>query len=401
MPNFTQAELNTEVTAIVSGSFTAANFLTVANRAVREVLSDIDMRSMIRKSALSPNLFNSFYEYTCPTDMKSEKVTDIKPQIDRGKYDYWRLTTPEEFDRLKGTEGTDEYGDPVSISKGTQWRGENLVAISSRDFVRKLLLSRPIDDTSVTIDGLNAVGDWVLFGDGTNLTADSSNYVKGSASINWDITAAAGTTAGIAKTFTDTFDVSAYYSLGYAFVWAYVTSATNLTNYILHIQSSSGNYITITVTTNNEGASFYAGWNLLRFNFANLSATGTLDQDACNYVALYMTKDAAKVSETDYRFDNLVLKIGDHYNVIFYSKYGWQSSTGTYLEDATTTTDLLNCDTDEYNLIIEKTAQFMEEHLKNFGEADKHEARYERKKAKYITENPSQALLLTQKYYDL
>jgi len=169
----------------------------------------------------------------------------------------------------------------------------------------------------------------------------------------------------------------------------------------LRIGSSSSAYYYITITTNNEGAAFYAGWNLLRFDFTDKSTTGTPDDDACDYVALYMTKDAAKVSETDYRFDNLVVKRGDHYNVYYYSKFPWQSSTGTYLENATATTDYINADTTEYRLFLLKTCQLMEEHLKNWDEADRFEGQYERAKAKYVFENPSQAICMVEQYYDI
>lgn len=401
MPEYTQSELNTEVTAIVSGSFTAANFLTVANRAVRDVLSDIDLRSMKRKSALTPNLFDDIYQYTCPSDLKALGIIDIQPQIGRGRGDYWRLTTAEEFDRRKEEEKLDRWGDPVSISKRTQWLGESLVAISSDDMVRKLLLSRPVDDSELGVDTLDSVGDWEGFGDGENLTRDPDNYVKGSASINWDINADGGTTAGIQNTSLDEFDISDYITTGSVFVWVYISSTTNLTNFIARVGNDASNYYSITITTNNEGNSFETGWNLLRFDFANKSETGTVTDDECDYVVLYMTKDAAKVSETDYRFDNLVIKIGKHYYVIYYSKYGWQSSTGTFLENATATTDVLNVDTDEFGLIIEKTAEYMEQHLKNRGEASIHRREYERKKAEYVMKNPSEAMILTNIYFDI
>ncbi len=402
MPSYEQSELNTSVTARASGKFTATDFLTVANDAIRELLSEIDLRSMKRKSALSPNLFDDIYQYSCPSDLKSDGIIDVKPQIDRaGRTDYWELVTEEEFDRLKDEGRVDRFGDPINIYKGEAYSGANLIAISRDDLVNKLLLSRPVDDNSLGIDSLDSVGDWEGFGDGENLTADSDNYVKGSASINWDINADGGTTAGIVKDFSDTFDISNYIGTGSFFAWAYITSATNLTNYILRIGSSSSAYYSITVTTNNEGASFYAGWNLLRFDFTNKSETGTVDTDACDYVALYITKDAAKVSETDYRFDNLVIKMGPYYDVIYYTRYAWQSSAGTYLEDATTTTDLLNMETDEFNLAVLKTLQFMEEHLKKFKEADRWEKKYEAKKDEYIMRNPSEALLLQQTYHHL
>jgi len=43
---------------MVSASFTAAEFLSVANRAVRNVVGEIDLRSSRRESALTPKLFD-------------------------------------------------------------------------------------------------------------------------------------------------------------------------------------------------------------------------------------------------------------------------------------------------------------------------------------------------------
>ena len=396
---YLQSRLNSDVKARLSATFTAANFLIIANNAANDVVSDVDMKSMIRRSALSPNLFDDVYQYTCPGDLKEDKLIDIRPQLNRGRLDYWELVSPTEFDRYKNEGRDDRWGDQLNVSE-TEWLGKNLVAIDTRDFVRKLLISKPIDDDELGVDPLDSVGDWTGFGDGGTLTADSDNYVKGNASINWDINADAGTTAGIVNDSLDDFDVSEYKGTGSAFVWAYITSATNLTNFILRVGSSSSAFYYITVTTNSEGNAFEAGWNLIRFDFVNKATTGTPDDDACDYVAIYMTKDAAKVSETDYRFDNLVFKRGDHYNVHYYSKYPWQTSAGSYIENATTTTDLLNADTTEYRLFFLKTCQLMCEHLDN-GMEDKYEQRYEKALSKYIFENPSQALLLVEQYYDL
>ena len=404
-PSFAQSELNTSVSKKVQGTFAAADFLTIANDAAKFVMSDIDLRSMMRKSALSPNLFDEMYQYTLPSDIKGDKIIDIQPQINRGKFDDWVLTSQEQFDRLKSRTKLDVAGDPIKLAADEDWMGENYVAIARDDLVNKLLISRPISDTETLISSLDSLsaggGTWTEYGDGDNATVDADNYVKGSASINWDINADGGTTAGVYNDDLDDFDVSDYKSNGSVFVWAYISSTTNLTNFILRIGSSSSAYYSITITTNNEGASFYAGWNLLRFDFTNKSTTGTPDDDACDYVALYMTKDAAKVSETDYRFDNLTMKLGEHYNVVYYTRYPWQSSAGTFLEDATTTTDLLNCETDEYPLFVLKTAEYMEEFLKHERLADRLEVKYERAKAKYVLENPSQALLMTNIYHNM
>jgi hypothetical protein len=401
---YTQAELNTSVSKRVSGDFTAANFLTIANDTVKAVLNDVDLRSQMRKAALSPNLFDEVYRYSAPSDLKGDKIIDIQPQIKRNRHLCWKLVTQEEFDRYKGEERIDKYGDPITINN-SEWVGNNLVSIERDDLTNKLLLSRPIDDEEISISSLDSTtaggGTWTAFGDGENLTQDSDNYIRGSASLNWDIDDSGGTTAGIYNDDVDTFDISDYKSVGSAFVWAYITSTTNLTNYILRIGSDSSNYYYITITTNNEGNSFEAGWNLLRFDFENKSTTGTPDDDACDYVALYMTKDGAKTSETDYRFDNLVLKIGDHYDCKYYSRYGWQNNGGTWIEEATTTTDLLNCESDEYELFLLKNCELMELHLKNWGNAREFRKDYELFLIKYQQQNPSQALPLIQNLWDL
>ena len=114
-----------------------------------------------------------------------------------------------------------------------------------------------------------------------------------------------------------------------------------------------------------------------------------------------MGKDATKVSETDYRFDHIILKLGKHQQVRYYTRYGWQSSTGTFLEDATATTDLLNAETDEIPMIEAKVAQRMAESFGNHKEADRFEKDYEKLKARYIIENPSRSLPSTQTYYEI
>lgn len=380
MPSTTQAELNTIIASMVSGSYESNSFMTVANQAMRFVIADVDMRSTKRRTALSPNLMDDIYDYTAPSDFK--KLIDIKPQINRGRYDDWRLTTSEEFDRLKTT-------------------SENIIAIDDRDFIKKIRISKPIDDTEAVVSSLDAVGDWEAFGDGSNITKDADNYVKGSASLNWDINADDGITAGIQNTALPTFDISSFIENGYAFVWAYISSVTDLTNFILRIGNDSSNYYYITITTNNEGNAFHTGWNLLRFSFANKTETGTVDDDACDYTVLYMTKDAGKTDETDYRFDHIILKLGDNYYTHYYSKYGWQSSAGVYLEDATDATDLLNVDTDELKLISLKTAELIENHLQNSKEADRYELKYERAKAGYEKQNPSESLNIITTYYNL
>lgn len=356
------------------------------NKAVRTVLGEIDLRSSKRKSALSPNMFDDVYDYTCPTDLKGLKVIDFPAQVKRGQNETYDLVTPEEFDRRK------------NVEKG-------IVAINNDDMVRKLRISQDVDDESLVVANLDSLtgdgGTWTLYGDGANLTVDLDNFIKASGSINWDISAAGGTTAGIYNSDIDTFDITDFVN-GSVFVWVYITSTTYLTNFIIRIGSGASAYYSVTVTTNNEGNSFETGWNLLRFDLSGKSTTGTVDEDNCNYVVLFMTKNALKISETDYRFDYLVLKKGVIYNVEYYSKYLWQTtSTVAYKENSDADTDTLTLDTEELDLVVDRASMAATQFLSDYDDYKIVKQEYLENKAKYVLDYPSEAMTLTTTRYYL
>lgn len=369
---------------ITLGFITAANVLIAINNAAKYVYTDLNLRTAKRKSTLTPRLFKEAYEYAAPTDLKALGIIDVRPQAtDIGKPE-WRLTSDEEFQRKRS--------------------GGDLIAVRDESGTRKLLISLDTDDDTSVISELDSLtsggGTWTLFGDGTNLTADTDNYIHGNGCINWDISSAGGTTAGIYNSGLNKFDVTNYLTAGSAFVWVYNYSATNLTNYILRVGSDSSNYYSMTVTTDNAGNAFSAGWNLIRWDFSGKSTTGTPDDDQCDYVAMYMTKDAAKVSETDYRFDYLVLKKGDIWEIAYYSKYPWQNTSGTWLQDSTDTTDYINADADEYNLVIEKAVELVAYNLREGDDAVLAKRNYTELRDQYLMRYPSEALVLTSNYYE-
>ena len=371
---------------ITLGFITSANVLAVINTAVKSVWGTVDIRTAKRKSTLTPRLFNDVYTYAAPTDLKGLGLIDIRPQaVDVAKPE-WRLTTNEEFEREKSNH-------------------DDLVAIYDADGTRKIKISAEIDDDAMVISELDSLtsggGTWALFGDGTNLTADDDNYVHGNACINWDISAAGGTTAGIQNTGLNTFDVTDYLSVGSAFCWVYLSSATNVTNLILRLGSSSTAYYSMTATTANDSTAFVAGWQLVRWDFNGKSTTGTPDDDGCDYAVMYMTKTAGKVSETDYRFDYLVVRKGDIWNLHYYTKYPWQSSAGTYIQDSTATTDYINTDADEYNLIVEKCVEQVAYALREYDDASIAKRNYTELLEQYKTRYPSESINFNSTYYNL
>jgi hypothetical protein len=357
------------------------------NRVVRRVYGDVDLRTAKRKTQISPGLFKDVFTYPWPSDAKGLGLIDVDPQVNRSSDFELYLTTPEEFQRRKSI----EY---------------NLAAIRENDFVKKLLLNVNVDDDSLSISTLDSIetggGTWQAFGDAENVTADADDYVMGVGSIKFGINAAGGTTAGIYNDDLDEFDFSDYVDNNRSiFYFTKITNTTNITNYKIRIGSSASNYYEITATVTQEGIAFQNGWNLLRFDFSAKTTTGTPDATAGKYVAIYMTKAVGKVSETDYRFDHIIMRGGVIHDLYYYTKYGWQSNTGTYKENSTANTDYVNADTDELELFTYAGKVEAALELRHFNLAEVWEKRYQSKKAEYQLKYPSEAKLLTQIIYEL
>lgn len=336
--NYSQSDLQGRINSGIQGKIDIlADVEATMNDSARSLLSKVDMLSLLRRSVLSPNLFNGIFPYTCPADLQGYNIVDIPAQAKRTDSE-WDLTTPEEFNRLNGSK-------------------KSMVAIDDYSGVRVLLLDSEVDSLSVTVAELDSLtsggGTWSAFGDATNLAVDDADYIKGAASLKFDLSAAGGTTAGIVNSTANSLDISDYLDGTSAFfVWVKINSATNLTNYKLRFGSSDSAYHTQTVTTQADGTAFAAGWNLLKFNVSSLVDTGAPVNTAITYFALYMTKTAGKISETDYKFDWLCLKKGSISYLKYYSSYPWTTSAGTYIAKSTETTDLLVANEQEFDLFV-------------------------------------------------
>lgn len=383
---FTRSELKAAVNANIHGKIgMLIDEDETMNRAVRQCYANIDFRTARRKQALTPGLFNGVFDYPCPTDLKANALIDIPAQAKRQDGEFF-LIPSEQFD--------------ISNPKGG-------VAIDDYDLSRIMKVNSSVNDYSLVASELDSLtsassdgSSWVLFGDATSLAADTDDYVKGNGSIKWNISAAGGTTAGIQHSSIYPLDMTDYFGGTSAFfVWAKINSATNLTNYILRFGTDSSNYYSKTVTTQHDGTAFKSGWNLLRFDVSSYSTTGTPTNTNIEYFVIYMTKTAGKVSESDYKFDWLVLKRGVKHDIKYYTKYGWNNSSGTYIENSLADTDLLVADQDEYEIIIEKASEIAAGEVREYEIAAKHKADYKEMALEYQKKNPSEAAIMTSEYY--
>jgi hypothetical protein len=386
MPQYTYAQLKAAVNGRLHSKIGLLPDPRVSlNNGARELYSIVDLRSSKRKATLAPNLFQDVYSYTWPTDGKDMAFIDLQRQTtDRPKLERWSLVGEANFDQRK------------TLSEG-------LIAFTDRDFARKLLVSTQIDDRTLTVSPLDSTtsggGTWTAVGDATNIRTDSQNYVKGNGSLEFDMNAG-GTTAGVQNTALTTFDLTNYLANGSVFVWAYITTTTYITSFTLRLGSSSSNFYYQTVTATNEGTAFQQGWNLLRFDLNGSGTTGTPVIASCTYASVFMTKTGAKPADTAYRFDNLMVKNGRFYNLIYYSKYPWQTAAGVYIQDSTLDTDYLNVDSTEYQMAIEKCVELCGFETEDANDVTLAANRFTTLKDNYTSKYPSEAAIWTESYYD-
>jgi len=158
------------------------------------------------------------------------------------------------------------------------------------------------------------------------------------------------------------------------------------------------NYYAITVTTQADGTAFTNGWNLLRFDFANATENGTVTDSAVDSVRIYMTKTSGK-SDDGYRVDDLTFHTGEFYTIYYYSKYPWQTSAGTYIENSTTTTDKINLDTDELELLTFIGKREVAAELRDWEQFKRADEEYKARLKEYKTKYPTQRINPSRKYY--
>ena len=306
------------------------DFYGLCLEAAGNVLLKIDPRETIRIQQITNALYDQVYEYVAPTDLKGDAIIDIRPQVSRSVSDKFSQFKSEEFDVYKSNGG---------------------IHVQNNSGVKTLRLSKSLSNTAL-LDDANSLtdnGTWSAGGNAINFAADSLNYVTGSASLKFDISAS-GSTAYIENSTITAVDLTNYVNTGAVFVWVYIPSTSIITSVDLRWGSDSSNYYNRTVTATQDNTALVTGWNLLRFDWSGSTQTGTPVTTAIDYVRV--TFNYSGTATTSCRVDNIIVKLGSIYNIQYYSKYLFQNSSGTWIEKPTADTDVINLDTESYNIFF-------------------------------------------------
>ena len=100
---YTITKAKDDLDGILKGTTTnkVTNIFSVFRRAAFKVLEDVDPQETKRTAPIASAIFDQVYDYTAPSDLKGDRVIDIRPQIGRTPADNFSKSFSAQFDLNK------------------------------------------------------------------------------------------------------------------------------------------------------------------------------------------------------------------------------------------------------------------------------------------------------------
>jgi hypothetical protein len=307
-----QRELN-----IIDDTIDEGDFLLFANNANEYFRTTFKLPTTEAQADLV--LYRWVQEYSLPSDF----LSIIEPK------------RPSSFFSPRFTHGTEKAISmwPFGNNTAIKWNRETPVLVATVEDGQSSLIQG--------CDSLTEGGTWAISGDGGSLVVDQQIKVEGDGSLRFVVTPSGGTTT-LTCTNASQFDITDYINEGRLFLDLQCpsTNTTAIASVRVRIGNDASNYYQATATTRHNGSSIMGGWGPISFDYANVTATGTVTQSECDYIQVLITHGTTGVSGT-YRLDKIFLSIGTYFFLPYYSRYNIKTASSTYQEKATATTDTI------------------------------------------------------------
>lgn len=310
-----------------SGSLSKVrSFESTCERAANTMISKVKLLEMIRTSPLTQTVHDNLFDYALPSDYLS--IIDLYPQP-RGSFDQATRGFSERFDLKK------------------ELARKNIV-IEGKDASKVLRIAWKIRSpkTLNSMDSLTGNGTWAIVGTATNLVLDQIIKYSGGASIRFDLVAS---NDGIQCSDMGKIDLTDEDEIADIVIPIYFGSVANLTS-ITPIWGNdlTTNYWTgVAQTAQADGTAFKTGWNLIKIPWSTATKSGTVTPSTIDAFKLTVQATGAI---SDIRVDNIQFSIGYPFEIKYYSKYLFKSSTGTYISLPTSDDDYVICDNDSIQI---------------------------------------------------
>lgn len=304
----------------------------------RNVLARLDPQETIRVVNIENALFDDVTSYTTPSDLKQDKIIDIRPQVNRNTSQQYTKRFIADFGRE-----AQQHDFNIFYKNGTKF----------------LQLKEDVKGTNTVISSVDSTTGWSTGGTASNITLDRLNYITGNKSINFDM--GTGNEGYIENSTLRKVNLLETENQNSGFVWVYLPNAFNINSITGRLGTDASNYLYQTVTTTHDTQSFFDGWNLIRFDLGDAQQFGTVDYSSIEYFRLTINHNG--IADTDFRIDSILVATGQIYEMVYYSNAIFKGVDGSYKQVPTLDTDIIQLETDSYNIMLYECAYILSQEI--------------------------------------
>lgn len=372
--NYSISDLGNELAAMGHGSTLnqVEDLFGMYNRAARRIMEDVDLQET-RTVASFGKVYNSVWDYPVFTDMKGNSIADFYPQANRTSLDNYG----------------DQYGKDFDLQKNYSVKPDFSVKYNAGD--RTLRVNAPNLPSGTQINSASNItgnGIWVNSGGAGAPLNNSVFYTDGvNGSIQTNLAAGQATGALTNSTSQAVNLTNDFNNNSTLFFEVYLPNASAFTSIDLRVGSSSANYYhQDAVTTDFLGNAFVNGWNLIAVPFTTMTVVGVPVLTSITYLRVNFNYNSTQQVGT--LINQFYSRVGVLFNCEYYSKYLFRDgTTGVFQEKVTDDSNVINLDTDGYNLMVFASGVEMVQQMQGldalFYDAGDFENRYQTALANY------------------
>lgn len=335
---YTISDVTTELEGMNHGTTLnqVVDLYGVYNRAARRVMEDVDPQET-KIVASFGKVYNGVFDYPWFTDTKGNKVIDFFPQANRTLADNYGQQYNKDFDLLKNYSVTPDFTPRYSGAVRT-------LRLNAANLVSGIQVN--------AADNVNDNGTWTNGGGAGTPANNQLFFTDGVAgSVQTNLSAGSFTAYLQNSTMTAVNLTNNYNNNADNFFQVYLPQASAFTSLSFRIGSSATSYYELTgITTDAMGNTFSDGWNLIKVPFTSMSAVSSPNIAAINTIRVTVAYNGT--AQNQVLINQFYSRIGVLFNMEYYSKYLFRSTAGVFKEKVTSDDDIVNLDTDGYNIFL-------------------------------------------------
>lgn len=276
--------------------------ITGLDRAIERAVSIVVQNANIPESMgrYPLTLYSGVYDYAVPDTIFGGSLIDLRPQGDtRSMEDVVYKKPIDLFDRSKHI-----------LPNGYQVTFEYINGIG------RMRVAQVKTQLKTIIDTMGQTTGWTVGGDASGLTLDKTVFYQMPAALRFNL-AASGSSGYLEKTMTSKTDLTDYVGVGVAFLACDLPDKDAVTSFVLRIGNDSSNYYEVTATQAFLGAFVEDRYDLIAFDLANATETGSVDDTKFDYVRIYVNYNGTAINNI--RFGGLWISLPSPHEMLFES----------------------------------------------------------------------------------